>query len=201
MPRGPSLPLCALDLTWPNSALDFSGTQRVESSDDLAAWHLIKRESPVVNLRSGNDQLMQNRIEFAPTKAKFWRLTWVGKSAPFELNSVTADSEAGLHQPKRASPAVASTSTDDKRREVSFDLSAHLPVRQIDSELGELNSVTKLQILSCDRPSDSWRPITEANFFRVHSGASERRNDPISVGTNFDRYLARSGHIARRRYP
>jgi hypothetical protein len=190
--RSLTLPLSALQLTWPDGAPDFSGSLQVESSDDLAVWRLVKSESPVVNLRAEGAQLVQSRVEFPSTKAKFWRVAWVGKAAPFELSSVTADTAVSPPQAERVSLTVAATSGDDKRREFSFDLGTRLPVMQINMELPELNSVTKLQILSRARSSDSWRQITEADFFRVQSGASERLNDPITIATNFDRHwLAR----------
>ena len=190
--RSLTLPLSALQLKWADGAPDFSGGLRVESSDDLAVWRLIKSESPVVNLRAGGAQLVQSRIEFPSTGAKFWRLAWVGKSAPFELISVTADIAVGPPQAERVSLTVLATSRDDKRREFSFDLGARLPVKQINVELPELNSVTKLQILSRARSGDSWRQVAEAEFFRVQSGAAERCNDPITIATDFDRYwLAR----------
>jgi len=190
--RSLTLPLSALQLKWPDAAPDFSGSLRVESSDDLALWRLIKSESPVVNLRAEGAQLVQNRVEFPSTKAKFWRLAWVGKAAPFELRSVTAATAVGPPQAERVSLTVAATSRDDKRREFSFDLGTRLPVMQINIELPEPNSVTKLQVLSRAQSSDSWRELTEADFFRVQSGASERRNDPITIATDFDRYwLAR----------
>jgi hypothetical protein len=190
--RSLTLPVSALQLKWSDDAPDFSGSLRVESSDDLAVWRLVKSESPVVNLRAEGAQLLQSRVEFPSTKAKFWRLAWVGKLAPFELSSVTADTAEGPPQAERVRLTVAATSRDDERREFSFDLGARLPVRQTNIELPELNSVTRLQILSRARSSDGWHQITEADFFRVQSGTSERRNDPITIATNFDRYwLAR----------
>ena len=190
--RGLTLPLSALQLNWPANAPDFSGSLRVESSDDLAIWQVVKSDSPVVNLQADVAQLVQSRVEFPSTNAKFWRLAWLGKSAPFELSSVTAEAAVGPPQAERVGVTVPATSRDDKRREFSFDLGARLPVSQINIELPEPNSVAKLQVLSRAQPSDSWRQVAETDFFRVQRGASERSNDPITIATNFDRYwLAR----------
>jgi hypothetical protein len=135
---------------------------------------------------------VQSRVEFPPTKARSWRLAWLGKPAPFELSAVVADTVVGAPQVERVSLTVAANSRDDQRREFSFDLGARLPVSQITVELPEPNSVAKLQILSRAKPGDSWRQVTEADFFRVQSGASERTNGRITIATDFDRYwLAR----------
>jgi len=186
--RGLALPLSALQLNWPDGAADFSGSLRIESSDDLAVWQLVKTDSPVLNLRADGAQLVQSRVEFPSTKAKFWRLTWVGKPAPFALSSVTADPAVGPPEAERLSLTVPATSRDEKRPEFTFDLGACLPVGQVNIELPEPNSVAKLQVLSRALSTDSWRQVTEANFFRVQTGGSERSNDPMAIATNFDRY-------------
>jgi hypothetical protein len=51
-----------------------------------------------------------------------------------------------------------------------------------------VNSVVKLQLLSRAHSADTWRELTQAEFFRVQTGSSERRNDPIRIATNSDRY-------------
>jgi len=186
--RDLTVPVSALELHWPDGAADFSGGLRVESSNDLAAWQTVRSNAPVLNLRAPGAQLLQSRVEFPSTRAKFWRLTWVGKPAQFGLSSIDADTSVGKPQVERVSLTVPATSRDDKRREFSFDLGARLAVNQINIELAEPNSVAQLQILSRAHAGDGWRPVTEAEFFRVQSGASERRNDPIAISTNFDRY-------------
>jgi hypothetical protein len=190
--RDLTFPLCAFQLNWPDGAVDFSGNLRVESSDDLAVWHLVKTNSPVLNLRADGALLVRRRVEFPSTKARFWRFTWVGRAAPFALSSVTADAAVGPPEAERVRLTVPSSSRDEKRREFSFDLGARLPVNQVNIGLPEANSVAKLQILSRAHSTDSWRQVAEASFFRVQSAGSERSNDPIAIATNFDRYwLAR----------
>jgi Protein of unknown function (DUF3999) len=190
--RDISLPLSALQLHWPDNASDFSGSLRVESSDDLSFWRLARSDAPVLSLHGSGAQLVQSRVEFPTAKAKFWRLTWIGKSAPFELSSVSADTAVGPPRTERMRLTVGATSGDDKHREFSFDLGTRLPVNQVNVELPEPNSVAKLQLLSRAHSSDAWRPIAEAEFFRVQRGTSERRNEPINIATNSDRYwLAR----------
>ena len=187
-----SLPLSALELRWPDGAPDFSGNLRVESSDDLAAWRLVRGDAPIVSLRAGSAHLTQSRVEFPAAKAKFWRLTWLGTPAPFELSSVTADPAAAPPQAERETLTVAATPGDQEHREFLFDLGARLPVNQVNIELPEPNSVLRLRLLSRAHPTDSWRELTQAEFFRVQTGSSERHNDPISITRNSDRYwLAR----------
>jgi Protein of unknown function (DUF3999) len=190
--RQVTLPLRALELHWPEDAAEFSGNIRVESSDDLGSWHIVTADAPVINLRNSTAQLVQSRIEIPATTAKFWHLTWLGKTAPFELTSITADTAPDRSTVERASLTVLSTPVSNKSQEYSFDLGARPPVNQINVELPEPNSAAKIQVLSRARETDPWRPITRGQFYRVRNTGSERRNPPITIAKNSDRFwLAR----------
>lgn len=185
-------PIAALQLNWPSDAPDFSGMLRIESSDDLMSWQTLRTDVPVLSLRANGAQLVQSRVEFPPTRAKFWRLTWMAKPAPFGLTSVMADTDVVAMQPQRMTHTVAGTFRDGKRREFWFDLGASVPINQLNIKLPEPNSVARLQLWSRARLTDNWREVTETDFFWVQHGASERRNEAISIATDFDRYwLAR----------
>jgi hypothetical protein len=187
-----TVPVLAFVLHWQDGEPEFSGNLRVESSDDLGSWSLAKDEAPVVNLHTANAQLVQGRIELPATKANFWRLTWIGKSAPFALTSVAADITPQRDSIERSSLLVSGTALNHKRQEFSFDLGARVPVNQINIVLPESNSVAKIQLLSRRRPGDPWRPITDGEFYRVKNAGSQRRNPALSIPRNTDRYwLAR----------
>ena len=190
--REVTLPLHALQLHWPDDAGEFSGNIRVESSDDLGSWRTVRAGTAVINLRTTTARLVQSRLEIPATMSKFWRLTWIGKSAPFELTTVTADTTPDGRDAERASVTVPGTPVNDERREYSFDLGARLPVNQVNVELPESNSVAQIQLLSRAHSTDAWRPITRGEFYRVRKTGSERRNDAIRIATNSDRHwLAR----------
>jgi hypothetical protein len=185
-------PLSGLQLHWPDGATEFSGNIRVESSDDLGTWHIVKSEAPVIHLLTGGSELVQSLLEFHSTKARFWRLTWVGKTAPFELTSVTA--QPTLDEPIAPQSMVTITGSriSNRESEVSFDLGAKLPVTQLNLVLPESNSVLKVELLSRARPTDAWRLVTQGEFYRVTTGSSDHNNEPIRVSTDSDRFwLAR----------
>jgi hypothetical protein len=187
-----TLPILTLRLHWPEGAPEFTGRIRVESSDDLGSWHPVSNDAPVVNLHTHDAELVQGRIDVPSTKAKFWRLTWIGKSAPFELTSVTADVTGERHDLKRSSLSVVGTPVNDRREEFFFDLSARLPVTQVDLALPQSNSVVKIELLSRARTTDPWRPIAHADFYRVQGTDSERSNEALPILPDPDRYwLAR----------
>jgi len=187
-----TVPVLALLVHWQDGAPEFSGLLRVESSDDLGNWNLVARAAPVVNLHTPDAQLVQGRIELPATKAKFWRLTWIGKSAPFALIGIAADITPVRDSIESSSLIALGTPLNDKRQEFSFDLGASAPVNQINIELPEFNSVAEIQLLSRKRLTDAWRPVTRGEFYRVKDAGSERRNVAIVIPRNSDRYwLAR----------
>lgn len=181
-------PLSGLQIHWAEGAPEFSGSARIESSDDLGSWHLVKSDAAVIHLLTGGSELIQSRLEFPSTQARFWRLTWVGKTAPFELASVTA--ELALEQPvmPQSSVTISGTRVTHKESELSFDLGAKLPVTQVNLVLPLPNSVLKVALLSRARPNDAWRPVTRGEFYRVSDGVADHNNEPIRIPTDSDRF-------------
>jgi Protein of unknown function (DUF3999) len=182
------LPLSGLQLHWADDAPEFSGRARIEMSDDLGSWRLARNDAPVVHLLTGNSELVQSLLEFPSTKAKFWRLTWIGKTAPFELTSVTA--QVAIEQPSapRSTVTANGSRTTAKENERSFDLGAKLPVTEVNLLLPESNSVLKIELLSRARTTDSWHLVTQGEFYRVSTGSSDRNNEPIRIPTDSDRF-------------
>jgi hypothetical protein len=185
-------PVSGLQLHWQEAAAEFSGSMRIETSDDLGSWRTVRSDAPVLNLRASGSQLVQSRIEVPSTKASFWRLSWIGKAAPFELTSVVAESTPEPNNVPRSSVTLAGLQVPGKPGELTFDLAAKLPVSQVNLELPEANSAVRVELLSRRRATDPWRSVTQAEFYRVRNGSSDRRNPPISIALNFDRlWLAR----------
>jgi len=75
--------VAALQFTWPDDSVDFAGRLSIEASDDFALWRMIAEAVPIANLHANGRQLVNNRVELAAARAKYWRLSWIGKSAPF----------------------------------------------------------------------------------------------------------------------
>ena len=185
-------PLSGLQLHWADGAPEFSGGVRIEASDDLGSWRVVKSDAPVIHLFTGGSELTQSLLEFPATKARFWRLTWVGKTAPFEITSVSA--QVPLDQPiaPQSTVTAGGSRVAGKENELSFDLDAKLPVTQLNLVLPESNSVLKVQLLSRARTTDPWRSVTQGEFYRVSAGSSDHSNEPIRIPTDTDRFwLAR----------
>jgi hypothetical protein len=185
-------PLSGFELHWPDDAPEFSGSVRVESSDDLGSWHIVKGEAPVIHLLTGDSRLTQSLLEVPSTKSKFWRLTWMGKTAPFELTSVIAQTTLDAPVVPQSTVTASGIRGGNKENELGFDLGAKLPVTQLNLVLPESNSMVKVELLSRARSTDPWRTITQGEFYRVNVGSSDHHNEPIHIPSNPDRFwLAR----------
>jgi len=191
--RNIKTPISGLELHWPEQAPEYSGHIQIESSNDLGSWRVVKADEPVMNLHITDAALVQGRLSFTPAEAKFWRLTWRGKAAPFELTSVTAVAPGSERRDATSTITVGGSAVHDKSGGVAFDLGASLPVTQVSVTLPEANSVLNLELLSRRRVTDSWRPVTTGEFYRVRQDSTERSNPPIAIAPDTDRFwLARA---------
>ena len=186
--RGLDATLSALQLGWPDAASEYTGRLSVEVSDDLAAWHSVVAAAPIANLRANGQTLVANRVQFAPTKAKFWRLSWLGIAPSFELTSILAEPASSPTEPARAALDVIGTRDAKNAQEYTFDLNAHPPVSRLNVELPEANTVVDIALSSRRLPSDPWRPVTRAGFYRVKTADGEQQNALREIAVDGDRY-------------
>jgi len=180
--------IAALELRWREDAVDFAGRVKVEASDTLGDWRVIRGEAPIANLRSNGEKLQERRVEIAHTRAKFWRLSWLGPAPPFYLTSVLAEPPQQNADPQREMARLKAVPATQDARAYEFDLSAQPPVDRVDVSLAELNTIAELQIESKSRAADPWRPVVRSGFYRLRSGDQELTNGPVEVGVNSDRY-------------
>jgi hypothetical protein len=187
-----SVPVAALQLTWPDDSADFTGRIRIEASDDFASWRTLSEGAPIANLHANGLQLVNNRVELAAAQAKYWRLSWIGKSAPFEVTSVVAEPADSRIEAERSTLDVEGSTGGVARGEYQFDLGARVPVERVNLGLPELNTVVAVELLSRESPQDPWRHVAGRQFYRVNTADGELRNGPIDIATDTDRFwLAR----------
>jgi Protein of unknown function (DUF3999) len=178
----------ALQLDWPKDAAEYSGRLRVEASDDLASWRTVADAAPIANLRANGQTLIENRVTLSPTKAKFWRISWLGAAPTFELTSVLAEPADSPTEPKRSVLDVAGVRGSGNAAEYVFDLSAHPPVSRINVLLPDANTVVEVALSSRRGPGDPWRPVMRAGFYRVKGADGEQQNSPLQISVDSDRY-------------
>jgi hypothetical protein len=144
--------------------------------------------APIANLRANGQTLIENRAEFAPTKAKFWRLSWLGIAPTFELTSVLAETAASVTDPDRASLEVNGVADSRNPREYDFDLGAHPPVSRVNVLLPDPNSVFDVELSSRSSANAPWRMIVHSGFYRLKTPDAEQQNSLVAVSPDTDRY-------------
>jgi Protein of unknown function (DUF3999) len=180
--------LSALLLAWPEGSAEYTGRLGIEVSDDLAAWRSLVATAPIANLRANDRTLIENRAEFSPTKAKFWRLSWLGTAPSFELTDVLAEPAASFTEPVRDSWEVNGVVDPKNPREYTFDLGAHPPVSRANVLLPDPNSVIDVELSSRSTPSAPSRVITRSGFYRLKTPDAEQQNAPVVISPDTDRF-------------
>jgi hypothetical protein len=181
-------PVAAIHVHWPADAPDFAGRIRVEAGDTLGSLRNVVAAAPIANLHSDAAQLIEDRIELPATRAKFWRLSWVGKPPAFQLVSATAEAATDRDTAERSRLVVAGEPVRDKPGEVQFDLGARPPVDRLNLELPELNTVINAQFLSRADPASPWHLEAQGGFYRLQGTDGELRNSALSVEITPERF-------------
>lgn len=185
--RGIDAKISSLNLAWADSADDYSGRLTLEVSDDLGAWTTVISGAPIANLHANGQALVANRVEVAPTRAKFWRLTWANSPPAFELSSVTADT-ADRPETVYASLGVGGMADPSDSHAYTFDLGAHAPITRLNLTLPESNSLNRVEFSSRRTPGESWRARIVADVYRISTSDGERSNPSIDIEMEHDRY-------------
>lgn len=180
--------LSGLQLGWQGGAAEYTGRLSVEVSDDLAAWRSVITAAPIANLSANGQTLIANRVEFPPTKARFWRLTWLGIAPPFELTGVLGEPAASPTDPDRTSMDVNGVADPKNAREYLFDLGAHPPVSRVNLLLPDSNSILEVELSSRATASAPWHVMIHGGFYRLKTQDGEQQNSPLAVGPDTDRY-------------
>jgi hypothetical protein len=180
--------ISGLQLGWPEGAAEYTGRLSVEISDDLAVWRSLVAAAPIANLHANGQTLIENRLEFSATKAKCWRLSWLGLTPSFELTGVLAEPAASLTEPDRDFLDVNGVADPKNSREYTFDLGAHPPVSRVNVLLPDVNSVIEVELSSRSAPSASPRLVTHSGFYRLKTPDAEQQNSLVEVSPDSDRF-------------
>jgi Protein of unknown function (DUF3999) len=180
--------ISSLQLGLPDGAVDYTGRVAVEVSDDLASWRQLVTAVPIANLHANGQTLVETQVEVPPTKANYWRVSWLGSAPGFELANVTMEPAAGLTEPSRDTLEVKGVADPKDLRQYSFDLGAHPPVSRLNVLLPDANSVLDVEISSRSAVTAGWRIICRSGFYRLKTGDAEQQNSAMVISADTDRY-------------
>jgi hypothetical protein len=179
-------PIAALDLDVREPHDGFTGSVRVESSDDLAHWSTLVPQAPVVMLQFAGQRLERKQVEFSAARCKYLRLSWPMGQPPLDLIAVRARPGSVIVEPPRAWHAV--TATPARQGEFEFDLGGQFPLDRLRVELPQDNTVVLAQLLSTRDPTGEWHPVTSAVLYRLRQGDQTVTNPDLATSISHDRY-------------
>jgi hypothetical protein len=179
--RGLKSPIEAFELRWNPSDAQFAGRLDVEASDDLGEWRRVGSGS-VANLSTGSLRLVENRIDVPATEARFWRLAWAGRPAPFAIGSVGAVPAQRRPEVLRSIATATGVAVPTRPGEYEFDLGAALPADRVNVRLPEANMVAQVALRARRTSADDWQPVAPAlPLYRLTTAGGEIRNAPRSI--------------------
>lgn len=178
-------PLRALEFDWEGRP----GTQviqvSVEASEDLRTWSPIVSNAALVQLAHGGETLGQRRVEFAPRRTKYLRVTAGGDG--FELRALLGLPEERL-QGLPLQKHIARGAAGDKPGEFVFDLGARLPVESVRLLPVETNTVLVGALGVRDSEKAAWRGVSRLSVYRLTREGREFVSPASSVGRTSARY-------------
>jgi hypothetical protein len=161
---------------------------RIDGSFDLAAWHTLLSDAPLIDLEYDGRRLRRNRIDLPAQRARYLRLTWPTEQSPLQLTGITGEyAERIVVTPLRWAQAIA-VPVPDHEGDYDFDLKAAYPVDRVVLELPEQNTVVPAQILVRAGAQEPWRALTSDVVYRLRQGEGEVTSPPIVVNASPVRY-------------
>ena len=177
----------ALKLDWESIAGGFSGRVDLYASDDLRTWRPLATAAAILDLQMSGQRLEVSRVEFAPVRTRYLRMTWPAAQAMPAVRS--AQVEPIALQPERVRrTAEQEAQRSEKDGEYVVDLGAPLAVQKVQIELPQQNTVSAIELSARARTSDPWQRVDRATYYRLLHAGQEWRNPERAVAVGPARY-------------
>ena len=197
-----SEPLNALVFALPEATGAATMHLRVDASDDLASWRSVAPDATLVNLEFAGRRLVRNRIEIAPTRAKFLRVSWTIGRPVIDFTAVSGEFAERVVEAPRQWREASGAPVADRTDEFEYDVGGAFPVDRIDINLPEPNSIVPTEILARASVAEPWQSVASTVFYRLREPGGDVTSAPMPVAGGERRYWLlrfdpRSGASAR----
>lgn len=174
---GPETPVKALILNF-SEGKNFIRKVDLEASDDLRSWRTLEDGAVVAHMNQEGRILARNHLEFAPTKAAYFRLTLREGGEDPEIASASIQIDPGITEPERRWVEVAGMVREG---EVIFDAGGFFPADRIEVLLAEPSVMIDSEISSAVTPDGPRTTVYTGPVFRLAQGKDEATLGPIAV--------------------
>jgi hypothetical protein len=175
---------------------------RIDASDDLLAWRRVVADGTLVDLVYAGRRLIRDRVDFAPTKASYFRVSWAAERPAMAFSAISAEPGERTVEPARQWREAVGTPVANAAGDYAFDVGGPFPVDRVALKLAELNSVVPAQLFARGAPTEPWRPVATTVFYRLQDPGGEVMSAPLAVAGSGERYWLlrvdpRSGGVGR----
>jgi hypothetical protein len=174
-------PIQALQLDWQGDAADVVRQIKIEGSDDLNAWRVVRDRAALARLSFGGFKLNQDKVELGGAAQKYFRLSWTDQQPPLESLTVRAEPVAGTVAERRQWHSFNGSAVAGKAGEYSYEFGGPVPFDRLRVELPQVNSLTHVQVLARAKSADEWRVKTSATVYRLRRGDAELTSPEIDL--------------------
>jgi hypothetical protein len=173
--------IAAVKPQWRETPDHYVGNVRIEVSDDLRDWRTLVAAAPVAYLTQGQARLVQDRIEFTPTRARYFRLAFA-PAAP-DMRGLAAEAPSSHGEIRRQTLRVAGRA-GGKPGEFEFDLGLRAPVDRVRLVVPQSNALAPVRLEARPDARGDWRPVVSTVAYRVVRDAQELASPAVAVAPN-----------------
>lgn len=154
---------------------------RVEASDDLRAWRSVG-SGALILLRHGEAVLERRSIGIAPTKAKYFRVSWRPSQDQLKLAGIAASPVDTVAEAPRAWLRVEA-SAGAKPGEYVFELPPSLPVDRLRFDLPQENTVASSTVVIQSRAGAPERHLASFVLYRMEHRGQKLLNPDLEIAS------------------
>ncbi len=143
----------------------------LEASDDLKYWRTLADHAPWLDLHSDSGQLTFKRVEFAPTRSKYFRLTWNDFPAP--IRQVSAEITADNAPAQSLKHVLQIGQHKSGSADYEFEMPPALCLERLRLILPQADSIASVSFFARRSEQESWQSVTAATFYRINRDNSE----------------------------
>lgn len=155
----------------------FQGSVMISASSDLRDWQEIA-SGQLLNVRSGQDVLSQERVELGGVQARYLRLRWPDGAPLISAIAVEAQTGTATPPPQRIWREGITARAGKVAGEYLFDSGGRFPVERFKLSLPQPNTVAKATLYSRGDAQAPWREISSAPLYRLSSARGSELSNP-----------------------
>ncbi len=153
----------------------------VGCSDDLENWRPLAISAVIADLTYGDFSLRQNRISFAATKAKYFRIAWASDEAAPAFDTIAAELAAETVSPPREWQALPAAVKKKAPGEYYFSSPGYFPVDRLRVALPQKNTIAQATFWSRNNDGEEWRYRTSALIYHLQIANEEIANPEVAI--------------------